>query len=65
MGVLNIQENLRHRRNGESEQTLEQELWVHYRNFVLIVVFWPVPVKIAERNGKILILFSHSIWSIP
>lgn len=26
MGVLNIQENLRHRRNGESEQTLEQEL---------------------------------------
>lgn len=50
MGVLNIQENLRHRRNGESEQTLEQELWVHYRNFVLIVVFWRVPVKIAERN---------------
>ncbi|XP_067027971.1 R3H domain-containing protein 4-like isoform X1 [Acropora muricata] len=26
MGVLNIQENLRHRRNGESEQTLEQDL---------------------------------------
>ncbi|KAK2554623.1 R3H domain-containing protein 4 [Acropora cervicornis] len=26
MGVLNIQENLRHRRNGENEQTLEQEL---------------------------------------
>ncbi|XP_044163776.1 R3H domain-containing protein 4-like isoform X1 [Acropora millepora] len=26
MGVLNIQENLRHRCNGESEQTLEQDL---------------------------------------
>lgn len=33
MGVLNIQENLRHRRNGESEQTLEQELWVLYYCF--------------------------------